>query len=233
MKKAWRFLRGLLLAVVIAGICGAAVLTLLGYQMYTKALEEKPLARCVAEVRAQEDYTAFDELPKTYRDAVIAAEDHRFWEHGGVDPLAIGRAMWNDLRTLSFEEGGSTITQQLAKNLYFTQEKRLTRKIAEVFMAWDLEAHYPKERIFELYVNSIYFGNSCYTVKAASLSYFGKEPSAMSDYESTLLAGIPNAPSVYALTENPDLAEQRRCQVVSLMVEHDYLTEQEAAAILP
>lgn len=233
MKRVLKFLRGLLLALLLVCVCGSGVLVFLGYQMYTGALEETPLDRRVAQVRAQEDYTAFDELPETYRNAVIAAEDHRFYEHGGVDPLAIGRALWNDLRTLSFEEGGSTITQQLAKNLYFTQEKELTRKIAEVFMAWDLESHYDKDDIFELYVNSIYFGNGCYTVRAASLSYFGKEPGEMTDYESTLLAGIPNAPSVYDLTENPDLAEQRQRQVIRLMVEHEYLTRQEAAAILP
>lgn len=233
MKRVLKFLRGLLLALLLVCICGSGILVFLGYQMYTQALEETPLDQRVAQVRAQEDYTAFDSLPETYRNAVIAAEDHRFYEHGGVDPIAIGRALWNDLRTLSFEEGGSTITQQLAKNLYFTQEKELTRKIAEVFMAWDLESHYGKDDIFELYVNSIYFGSGCYTVKAASLSYFGKEPGEMTDYESTLLAGIPNAPSVYDLTENPDLAEQRQRQVVSLMVEHEYLTQQEAAAILP
>lgn len=233
MKRVLKFLRFLLLAVLVVCICGCGVLTFLGYQMYAEALEKTPLDQRVAQVRAQEDYTAFDELPETYRNAVIAAEDHRFYEHGGVDPLAIGRALWNDLRTLSFEEGGSTITQQLAKNLYFTQEKELTRKIAEVFMAWDLESHYDKDDIFELYVNSIYFGSGCYTVRAASLSYFGKEPREMTDYESTLLAGIPNAPSVYDLTENPDLAEQRQRQVVGLMVKHEYLTRQEAAAILP
>lgn len=140
--------------------------------------------------------------------------------------------MWIDLCTMSFAEGGSTITQQVAKNLYFTQEKKLTRKIAEVFMAWDLEKLCEKDEILELYVNSIYFGNGCYTVRAASLSYFGKEPADMTDYESTLLAGIPNAPSVYDLTENPDLAAQRQRQVVNMMVEHKYLNAQEAAAIL-
>lgn len=233
MKRVLKFLRFLFLSVLIVCICGCGVLAFMGYQMYAQALEKVPLEQRVAQVRAQEDYTAFGDLPETYRKAVIAAEDHRFYEHGGVDPFAIGRALWNDLRTLSFEEGGSTITQQLAKNLYFTQEKKFTRKIAEVFMAWDLESHYGKDDIFELYVNSIYFGSGCYTVKAASQSYFGKEPGEMTDYESTLLAGIPNAPSVYDLAENPDLAGQRQRQVISLMVKYKYLTRQEAAAILP
>ncbi len=233
MKRVWKFLRSLFLALLLVCICGGGILTLMGYQMYTDAIKETPLVKRVAQVRSQEDYTAFDDLPQTYRNAVVAAEDHRFYRHGGVDFLAICRAVWNDLRSLSLDEGGSTITQQLAKNLYFTQEKKLTRKIAEVFLSWDLEAHYEKDEILELYVNSIYFGNGCYTVKAASQSYFEKEPADMTDYESTLLAGIPNAPSVYDLTENPDLAGQRQRQVIDLMVEHEYLTRQEAAAILP
>ena len=88
----------------------------------------------VKQVRAQESYTTFAELPETYVDAVIAAEDHRFYQHNGIDVIAIGRAVVNDIKAMSFVEGGSTITQQLAKNLYFTQEKRLTRKAAEMFM---------------------------------------------------------------------------------------------------
>ena len=107
-------------------------------------------------------------------------------------------------------EGGSTITQQLAKNLYFSQEKEMTRKVAEMFMAFDLERHYSKEEILELYVNTIYFGNGYYSVAEASEGYFGKAPSEMTEYESTLLAGIPNAPSVYALTANPDWRRSAR-----------------------
>lgn len=103
-------------------------------------------------------------------------------------------------------EGGSTITQQLAKNLCFTQEKLLTRKVAEVFAAFALEREYSKEEILELYVNSIYFGNGYYSVREASIGYFQKEPSRMTPSECTMLAGIPNAPSAYALTASPELA---------------------------
>ena len=129
-------------------------------------------------------------------------------------------------------EGGSTITQQLAKNLYFTQEKKVERKVAEVFMAVELEKEYSKKDILELYVNSIYFGNNYYCVKDASMGYFGKEPGKMTEYESTLLAGIPNAPSVYALTANPDLAAQRQRQVLEKMIKYKYLTSEEAEKIL-
>lgn len=231
MKKLWRILWKTVSLIVLVAILFAGVLVYQGYQMYAQALEAKPLESRVQEVRSQADYTKIDDLPEMYRNAVVAAEDHRFYSHGGIDIFAISRALWVDVTTLSLAEGGSTITQQLAKNLYFTQEKELTRKIAEVFMAFELEAYYEKDEILELYVNSIYFGEGCYTVKAASQAYFGKDPAQMSDYESTLLAGIPNAPSVYALTENPDLARQRQRQVVAMMVKQNYLTEQEAVAL--
>ena len=141
--------------------------------------------------------------------------------------IAIGRAAWNNLTSWSLQEGGSTITQQLAKNMYFTQEKSFIRKIAEMFMAFRLESSYAKDEILELYVNSIYFGDGYYCVRDASQGYFGKDPIDMTGYESTLLAGIPNAPSVYSLTANPDLAEQRQQYVIQQMVRYGYISEDE------
>ena len=231
--KVLRIMRNLVLTLLALGLCAVTALAVLGWQAYTRALEAAPLDQVVQKVRAQEGYTPFEDLPQTYVDAVIAAEDHRFYQHHGVDPAAIGRALWNDLKALSFVEGGSTITQQLAKNLYFTQEKRLTRKAAEMFMAFHIVANYTKEEIFELYVNSIYFGSGCYDVASASQAYFGVEPSQMDANQCTLLAGIPNAPSVYDLNVNPDLATQRQRQVLTLMVEHQYLTADQASAIQP
>lgn len=204
-----------------------------GYVMYRNAIEAQPLDELVEEIRDRDTYTTFDELPSTYVDAVISVEDHRFYRHSGLDYIAIARAVFNDIKAMAYVEGGSTITQQLAKNLYFTQEKRLTRKVAEMFMAFHIEANYTKEEIFELYVNSIYFGSGCYDVASASQAYFGVEPSQMDANQCTLLAGIPNAPSVYDLNVNPDLATQRQRQVLTLMVEHQYLTADQASAIQP
>lgn len=129
-------------------------------------------------------------------------------------------------------EGGSTITQQLAKNLCFTQEKLLTRKVAEVFAAFALEREYSKEEILELYVNSIYFGNGYYSVREASIGYFQKEPSQMTPSECTMLAGIPNAPSAYALTASPELARERQIQVLRQMVDTGAITQEQADDIL-
>ena len=230
--KLGRAIRNCLLVLLLAAACGAGYVAWQGYSLYAGALEEKPLEQRVAEQRAQPGYTAWEDLPETYLKAVIAVEDHRFYEHGGIDLLAMGRALWNDLRTWSLAEGGSTITQQLAKNLCFSQEKSIVRKVAEVFAAWDLERRYSKDEILELYVNSIYFGSGCYNVGSASETYFGKEPKDMTDSECTMLAGIPNAPSVYDPTANPDLALQRQRQVVERMVAEEFLTDGQAAAIL-
>ncbi len=143
-----------------------------GYNMYKEAIKDTPLKEKVAEIRAKENYAEFSELPQMYVNAVISVEDKRFYKHNGIDILAIGRAAINDIKAMSYVEGGSTITQQLAKNMYFTQEKKMERKIAEVFMAWKIEDNYSKEEIFELYVNNIFFGDSYYTVKEAARRIF-------------------------------------------------------------
>lgn len=203
-----------------------------GYEMYKDALANMPVKEKVATIQAKTNYTKIENMPEIYKNAVIAVEDRRFYLHGGVDTIAIMRAIINDIKAGELKEGGSTITQQLAKNIYFTQERKLTRKIAEVFMAYELEKECEKDEILELYLNTSYFGDGYYCVGDAAKGYFGKEPIEMSLYESTLLAGIPNAPSVYAPTKNPDLATQRQKQVLDKMVDCGYLTEESAISVM-
>ena len=193
--------------------------------MYKDAISKIPLTEKVETIKEKENYTKIEEVPEIYIKAVISVEDHRFYKHNGIDIIAIGRATINDIKAMSFVEGGSTITQQLSKNIYFTQEKKITRKIAEVFMSFEIEKNYNKDEILELYLNTSYFGEGCYTVKEASRKYFGKEPKKMTDYEAIMLAGIPNAPSVYSLTKNPELAKQRQKQVINKMIEYKYTLE--------
>lgn len=172
------------LSAVLFLIAAAIItVTVMGYQMFARALENISLDNAVKEIREQESFTALGELPDTYTDAIIAAEDHRFFSHNGIDPISIARAAWHNLISGSLAEGGSTITQQLAKNMFFTQEKSFVRKAAEAFMAIRIESEYSKEEILELYVNTIYFGDGYYCVKDACVGYFGKLPKDMNDYE--------------------------------------------------
>lgn len=232
MKVLKRILLSILLVILIAGLSVLGYFTYKGYEMYKTAIESQSIESKILEIKSKENYTTIDEMPKDYIDAVIAVEDRRFYKHCGVDLISIGRAIFNDIKSMKLVEGGSTITQQLAKNTYFTQSKKLTRKCAEIFMAVEYEKYCSKEEIFELYVNTSYFGDGYYCVKDASLGYFDKEPKDMDIYECTLLAGIPNAPSVYAPTKNPDLARQRQLQVINKMVKYKYLTEEQANEII-
>ena len=227
-----KIIRNILITVVLIGIVVGGIFVKNGYDMYKNALEKIPLEVKISSIKEKTMYAKIDEIPQIYKDAVISVEDHRFYKHNGVDIIAIGRAFVNDIKAMEFVEGGSTITQQLAKNIYFTQEKKITRKIAEVFMAFEIEKEYNKDQILELYLNTSYFGDGYYTVKEACKGYFNKELKEMTDYECILLAGIPNAPSVYAPTKNPELAIQRQKQVMNKMVEYEYLTQEEANKIL-
>lgn len=203
-----------------------------GYNMYKDALKQMPLEEKIESIRKKENYTKIEEVPQMYINAIVSVEDHRFYNHKGVDVIAISRALINDMKAMEFIEGGSTITQQIAKNIYFTQEKQITRKIAESFMASKIEKNYEKEEILELYINTSYYGDGYYTLKEACRGYFNKELNEMTDYECILLAGIPNAPSIYSLTQNPELAKQRQKQVIKKMIKYGYLTEEEANNIL-
>lgn len=126
---------------------------------------------------------------------------------------------------------GSSLTQQVAKNLCFSQKKTFYRKVAELFVVRKLEKNYSKNEILELYINNIYYGNGYYNIYDASMGYFNKKPSDLTLYEATLLAGVPNAPSLYAPTTNEKLAKERQVQVLDAMVKNNYLSQDEANSI--
>ncbi len=222
MKWIKRLCSFLILAIVI--LCG--VLCVKGYIDYREALDNKSVEQMAEEIESIDNYTTIDELPQDYINAVLAVEDKRFYSHPGVDPAATCRALINDIKAGSYVEGGSTITQQLAKNQYFTQDKKLVRKAAEMFMAFKIESVLDKDKIFELYVNSIFFGNGYYCVADASWGYFGKAPSEMDFDECTLLAGIPNAPTNYNPAASPELARERQAQVIEKMKKAGYISEE-------
>ena len=218
-----RLIKRILLLAIIVIVAAASIVIGQGYQMYLDAVEEISVEEKAAEIMEKEHYTTYDELPETYIKAIIAAEDRRFLYHRGFDIISTARAAWRNIKSKEIVEGGSTITQQLGRIMYFSQEKKYSRKVAEVLVAGRIEELYEKEKILELYVNTIYFGSGYYSVYDACMGYFGKAPSEMNDYECTMLAGIPNAPSVYSPDVNPTLAEQRRQQVLVCMAEAGYI----------
>lgn len=232
MKKIIKLFSAFLLIFFIAAGIKIGVCAYNGYQMYKDAVEAVPVEIKALEIRNSGNFTSYSDLPEFYIDAVISVEDRRFENHSGIDPKAVMRAVVHDITTRSAEQGGSTITQQLAKNLYYTQEKKLTRKFAEVFTAFDFEKNFTKEEIFELYVNSIYFGSGYYGISEASEGYYGKSPADLTDYECAMLAGLPNAPSAYSPDVNPELAQKRLELVLDAMVECEIIDNVKAEKII-
>ena len=220
----WLFL---IIVVIVAGVQIKG-----GYDKYQQALADRPLNAVLEELQSKDNYTQYEDVPEIYYKALVAVEDRRFYKHNGFDIIGSARAIYNDIKAWELLEGGSTISQQLAKNLYFPQDNTLRRKIAEIFMAMKIEREYEKEDVLEFYVNGIYYGSGYYSIYDASIGYFDKEPKDMTDYECTLLVGIPNAPSVYSLNNRPDLAKQRQKKVIECMVEVEYITEDEGREIL-
>ena len=217
----------LLVLILLAGIIGFIV----GYSVYSDALKENPLISRMDEIENDEHFVPFSELPKNYINAVVAVEDHRFYDHGPIDFIAIGRAIWVNVTNFELREGGSTITQQLAKNVILSQDETATRKLGEIVAAFDIEKNYSKDDILALYVNTCYFGEGYYGIYDASMGYYNKEPKDLTLDEATMLAGVPNAPSVYAPTVNPDLAKKRQEHVLNKMVEYGYISKEEANSI--
>lgn len=168
-----------------------------GWQMYETAVKETPIAVKVEEIRSDQDYVELDQISEDFRNGVIASEDKRFRFHFGVDPLAVLRAVKNDILAGSFVEGGSTITQQLAKNMYFDFDKVFERKVAEVFVALQLERAYTKDEILEMYLNCIYFGEDCYGIKEASAHYYGVAPDDLSERQADSLVYTIKCPNLY------------------------------------
>lgn len=227
-----KIFRKVLLILLIIFLVILSILFFIGFGSYSNVLKEKPLTNRIADVTSKENFVKFDNMNKNYINAVISIEDHRFYDHGPVDFIAIARAIFTNIKENEFEQGGSTITQQVAKNVIFTQERTLARKLGEVFAAFDLEKNYTKNEIFELYVNTCYFGDGYYGIYAASKGYYNKEPKDLTLYEATMLAGVPNAPSIYAPTVNPELAKQRQKQVLNSMLQYGYISESDRSQVL-
>ncbi len=176
------------------------------------------------------DYIPLDLLPRRVTDAILATEDRRFFSHMGLDPIGLVRALYTNYRAGHFAEGGSTLTQQLAKNLYLSSERTLARKFEELVMAFWLELKLGKRDILELYLNRVYFGGGAYGIEAAAHRYFGKSARDLTLAEAAVIAGLLKAPSKYAPSASPGQAIQRGKSVLEKMRDAGFITAEEQQA---
>lgn len=228
MKK---IITTLLILIILVGGLFSGKIFYSGYKLYEETMADVTIESVFDGVQARENYVTIDLLPNHLLNAVIAVEDHRFMRHSGFDLMSFGRALLKNIQENEYAAGGSTITQQLAKNMFFSFDKKMERKVAELIVAKQIEALYEKNEILEIYINIIYYGDGFENIYDASMGYFGKVPSDLSKAEATLLAGLPQAPSSYALIENLDKGVERGCQVVVAMVKHGYLTESDGETL--
>ena len=235
----WLFFVGLFAAV--CAVMGYLLVILNGERILSENENKLELARAtvitdrngqqVAKLSVAEgnrDYVEFKDIPELVRQAFVVTEDRRFYEHSGIDLWSIGRALVKDIVAGKAVEGGSTITQQLAKNLFLSSEKTLFRKATEASIALALENHKTKDQILELYLNRIYFGKGQYGVQTAAKYYFNKSLKELDVWEIATLAGIPKAPNVYNPISNPEKSKERRAVVLNLMAEAGLITQEEA-----
>ncbi len=243
-KGRFKYLRLFIIVFVVAAVVAAG--TLIGFVTASvKSLPEnlgdlRPDAASqffdrngalIATTKSEENRipVRLSEVPKNLQDSFIAIEDIRFYQHIGVDPRAILRAVWSNLTNKEISEGGSTITQQLAKNAVLTQEQTLKRKIQEAFVAFQIEKKYSKSEILEMYLNQIYFGQGAYGVQSAARIYFGKDVSKLSLAQCAMLAGIPKSPNYYSPLNNFKAAKARQEVVLDQLVRYQFITPEEAA----
>ena len=224
-----KIIRRILLIILILILLVSSLFYLTGKKLYDTKISETDLDTKISQIRSNENFVTLDNVPKYYLNAVVSVEDRRFYNHGAIDFIALARALVSNIRQGEFKEGGSSITQQTAKNLYFiTETDVIARKSAEIIMSYELEKHYSKDKILEIYINTIYFGNGYYGIYEASEGYLGKEPSEMTISEATMLAGVPNAPSLYNPKANINLTISRQKKVISTMVKNGYISQEEA-----
>ena len=177
-----------------------------------------------------ENYIKIRDIPESMQQAIVAVEDTRFYSHHGFDLQGIMRATLVNIQYGQIEEGASTITQQLVKNLFLSNEQSYGRKVEELLLALDIEANYSKDEILELYLNTIYYGSNYYGIGPAAEGYFGKKPSALQLPESAMLAGLPNAPSLYSPYVDFLMAKKRQFIVIDAMEHNGYIDESTAAS---
>ena len=208
------------------------VLLVLGFIEYRSVIREMPIQDKVASIMQKDDYVPIDEISDYLKVATISTEDKRFYKHQGVDLIAYGRILYVFITSGQISGGGSTITQQVAKNMYFSFQPSIIRKVAEFFVTKDLERLYDKDTLLELYLNIINYGDNNIGIASASMNYFHVEPADLSFDQATLLAGIPQSPANYQLSNHEDQARLRQQAVLATIEDNGYYDDDELARLL-
>lgn len=236
MKKIkWTVISGIAVFIVAIVIYKLIVLAG-GYMMDEKQLVFHSSSRIVDQKGKEitklyienRELVPIEQIPKHVRQAFLAVEDARFYEHHGIDYPSIFRAVYRDLLAREKVQGGSTITQQLVKNVFLTHEKTFVRKLKEVAIALQIEQKYTKQQILEMYMNHIYFGHGAYGIQSAAKMYFNKNVEDLTVEEGAMLAGLLKAPSGYSPFLHPKKSKERRDLVLSLMHNQGYITAEES-----
>ena len=195
----------------------------IGQNTFVYAADGSRLGSIPAEGRNRQKVT-WREISPWIPKATVAIEDRRYWQHGGIDPIGISRAFWADVTQGKVVQGGSTITQQLVRNLYISRERTFTRKLREACLAVKLADKWSRRKILTTYLNQIYYGGQAYGVEAAAQTYFSKPAKKLTLAQAALLAGLPQAPSTYDPIARPATAMRRRDEVLRAMLDAGYLT---------
>jgi 1A family penicillin-binding protein len=229
-RNGWRKLYLIMIGLIIGSLLLAVILPLPPPQMPVASEIYDQNHQLVASFFIQNRRLApLAEIPPFLKQAFLAVEDHRFYQHRGINPGRILKAAWTDLIQGRLAEGASTITQQLARSAYLNHGRNFTRKIKELFYALKLEFHYSKDQIFELYLNQIYFGHGAYGVKVAAATYFNRPLDKLNQAEMALLAGLPKGPAYYSPYLNLTAARGRLREVLQRMLECKYISTEELA----
>lgn len=227
-----KLIQKLVLMIVTVALVVAGVVIFFGYKEYQLVIQKKPIDTVLIELKKDEAYTTIDEIPDIALKAMVATEDTRLFSRKSVmDVRAVLRAIVHNIQSRKLVEGGSTIPQQVSKNIYFDHDASFVRKVSEYFVTRDLLLTYTKEEILEMYLNIIYYGDGYTGIYHASMGYFDVLPTELNEGQATLLMGLPQSPSYYALSSNIKAAKARQRHVLNRLVDAQEITAERAEEI--
>lgn len=223
----FKMIRRILLLVLVGVLFIVGIVTFFGYQEYKEAIKETPIVEKAKTLQNSDNYVQLEHISEDFLNAVVAIEDRRFYSHSGIDVISLVRVTLANLVAQDIVGGGSTITQQVAKNFYFMESNSFVRKVSEAFSAKDIEKEFDKDEILEMYVNMIYYGDGYYGIYEASMGYFNVPPAQLTLAQASMLAGLPQSPSRFALSNQNEASYHRQQDVLNTMLENEYITKEQ------